>query len=274
MPDPEHVLVSIGRDNAIAVYKYTGLTNGGPEASRDRMGPDAPLRSRVCCRPTGTPSQVQPDPALGSGEIVVTNARGIGDRGPQAKICKGPETSPATECAKGYNTYDETGTLTTFKMPAERELAQYTKTVFTDNDWNNVPAINSGAGDTVPDVIPRKIGGHSPIKHVFVIVKENRTYDQVLGDLGRATATPNWRSSARRSLQTRTRWPSASATSTTSTTRGRCRPTATTGSCRPRPTTTSKRSSGRSTAPIPPKAATRSPTSATASSGTRPRRRG
>ena len=36
----------------------------------------------------------------------------------------------------------------------------------------------------MPGVIPRQIGGHSPIKHVFVIVKENRTYDQVLGDLG------------------------------------------------------------------------------------------
>jgi phospholipase C len=31
--------------------------------------------------------------------------------------------------------------------------------------------------------IPRKQGGQSPIKHVFYIIKENRTYDQVLGDL-------------------------------------------------------------------------------------------
>ena len=33
-------------------------------------------------------------------------------------------------------------------------------------------------------MIPPKIGGNSPIKHVFVLIKENRTYDQVLGDLG------------------------------------------------------------------------------------------
>jgi YVTN family beta-propeller protein len=185
MSDPEHVLVSIGRDNAIAVYKYTGLANGRPgRITRSHGNPTQPLTFEGLLPTDWYPVAVQPDPELGTGDIVVTNARGIGDRGPQAKICKGPETSPATECAKGYNTYDETGTLTTFKMPAERELAQYTKTVFTDNDWNNVPAVNSGAGDTVPNVIPRKIGGHSPIKHVFVIVKENRTYDQVLGDLG------------------------------------------------------------------------------------------
>ena len=57
--------------------------------------------------------------------------------------------------------------------------------VFTDNAWKQIPAINAGADDTVPSVIPPHIGGSSPIKHVFVIVKENRTYDQVLGDLGR-----------------------------------------------------------------------------------------
>ncbi len=183
MSDPEHVLVSIGRDNAIAVYKYKGLTKRGKELPK-------PLKYAGLLPTDWYPVQVQPDPALGSGEIVVTNDRGIGDRGPQATICKGAETSPAPECVKGYNTYDDTGTVTMFKMPAESELAQYTGTVFTDNDWSNVPAINKGAGDTVPGVIPTKIGGHSPIKHVFVIVKENRTYDQVLGDLGEGNGDP------------------------------------------------------------------------------------
>ena len=36
------------------------------------------------------------------------------------------------------------------------------------------------------------------IKHVIYIIKENRTYDQVLGDLGAVTAIPRWRSSAPR----------------------------------------------------------------------------
>jgi YVTN family beta-propeller protein len=185
MSDPEHVLVSIGRDNAIAVYKYRGLTRGRHRGfTRSHSNPAQPLEFEGLLPTDWYPVQVQPDPALGSGEIVVTNDRGIGDRGPQAKICKGTETSPAPECVKGYNTYDDTGTVTTFKMPAEGELARYTSAVFTDNDWSNVPAINGGAGDTVPGVIPRQIGGHSPIKHVFIVVKENRTYDQVLGDLG------------------------------------------------------------------------------------------
>jgi YVTN family beta-propeller protein len=208
MPDPNHVLVSIGRDNAIALYRFEGLTKGhghGGGWNRDvswdhgrghgHHHPEPPLNkdplSYEGLMPTDWyPVDVQPDPALGAGTIVVTNARGIGDRGPQSKTCKGPETSPATECATGFNTYDETGTVTKFTLPSHGELAHDTQTVFTDNNWNNVPAINSGAGDTVPNVIPTRLGGRSPIKHVFVIVKENRTYDQDLGDLGEGNGDP------------------------------------------------------------------------------------
>jgi YVTN family beta-propeller protein len=237
MPDPNHVLVSIGRDNAIAVYGFKGLTEKGhghgpwgynrnvdwrgghgwdhghghghdhdhgrghdhwhprpPHHHRHHhpQPPEVPVKEPLAYEgllPTDWyPVDVESDSALG--KIVVTNARGIGDRGPQEKICKGPETSPATECATGFNTYDETGTVTMFSMPSHGELQQDTKAVFTNNNWKNVPAINSGAGDTVPHVIPTRIGGHSPIKHVFVIVKENRTYDQVLGDLGEGNGDP------------------------------------------------------------------------------------
>ena len=34
--------------------------------------------------------------------------------------------------------------------------------------------------------IPRRVGDSSPIKHVFYVIRENRTYDQVLGDLPKA----------------------------------------------------------------------------------------
>src|SRR6185437_11224288 len=42
----------------------------------------------------------------------------------------------------------------------------------------------------VPSVIPSRLGGHSPIKHVVVIIKENRSYDQILGDLGEGNGDP------------------------------------------------------------------------------------
>jgi hypothetical protein len=120
----------------------------------------------------------------------VTNDKGIGARGPVSTISKEPGTSPAG-AATGHNTYDDTGSVTTFALPAEDQLEHYTRLVYTDNVWDKLPAINSGSGDSVPSVIPRQIGGHSPIKHVFVIVKENRTYDQVLGDLPTGNGDPS-----------------------------------------------------------------------------------
>ena len=178
MPDAGHVLISIGRDNAIADYRYQGLTGG---------------LQFVGLIPTDWyPVQVQPDSALGN-EIVVTNDKGIGARGPCLVECplgRGPYTSPAKNPVTGHNTYNDTGSVTTFPLPSDAQLPQYTSTVVNDNAWNQLPAVQSGAGDSVPSVIPRKIGEPSPIKHVFVIVKENRTYDQVLGDLGQGNGDP------------------------------------------------------------------------------------
>ena len=62
--------------------------------------------------------------------------------------------------------------------------------MFTDNAWKQIPVVNQGTSDTVPSVIPRHLGAGSPIKHVVVIVRENRTYDQVLGDLGTGNGDP------------------------------------------------------------------------------------
>jgi len=39
--------------------------------------------------------------------------------------------------------------------------------------------------------IPKKVGDPSPIKYVFYIIRENRTYDQILGDLERGNGDPN-----------------------------------------------------------------------------------
>jgi YVTN family beta-propeller protein len=185
------LLVSIGRDNAIAVYDYRGL--------------NTPV-TYVGLLPTDWyPVAVQPDSTLGANEIVVTNDKGIGARGPAATINKGPYSEVAT----GKNTYDDTGSVTTFALPSNAQIAKDTAIVFRDNDWNQIKPINDGAYDTVPSVIPAKLGDASPIKHIVVIVRENRTYDQILGDLGEgngdaadaqfgAQATPNYHALAKR----------------------------------------------------------------------------
>jgi YVTN family beta-propeller protein len=177
MSDPHHVLVSIGRDNAIAVYRYRGLYR--------------PMRLVGLLPTDWYPVQVQPDPALGSNAIVVTNDKGIGAQGPESTINKGPDTAPAAESVTGHNTYYDTGSVTTFTLPRDGQLWQDTQTVFSDDDWDQIKPINQGDYDTVPRVIPAHLGGYSPIKHIVVIVRENRTYDQVLGDLGEGNGDPS-----------------------------------------------------------------------------------
>ncbi len=171
MPDADHVLVSIGRDNAIAEYRFLGLGK--------------PMQLLGLIPTDWYPDAVEPDAALG-GKIVVTNDKGIGARGPESTITKGPGTQPAT----GHNTYDDTGSVTIFRLPGSAELRALTRIVDVDNAWNKIPEVNDGSLDTVPSVIPRHLGGSSPIKHIVVIVKENRTYDQVLGDLGEGNGDP------------------------------------------------------------------------------------
>jgi hypothetical protein len=61
-----------------------------------------------------------------------------------------------------------------------------TAQVFENNHWDLTENIKSAAGgtqDTNAVAIPAKIGDPSTIKHVFMIIRENRTYDQVLGDV-------------------------------------------------------------------------------------------
>ncbi len=74
-----------------------------------------------------------------------------------------------------------TGTLSTIPVPKKTEHDFYTAAVY-----NNKPRDNKDSAsysDWAANPIPTKVGDSSPIKYVFYIVKENRTYDQVLGDM-------------------------------------------------------------------------------------------
>jgi YVTN family beta-propeller protein len=175
MPDASHILVSIGRDNALAVYGY-----GGPRAPVKYLG----------LLPTDFyPANVAWDAPLG--EVVVTNDKGIGARGPASTLNEGPGTAPAGENVTGHNTYDDTGSVTSFTMPSMAALSAYTHQVFVDNDWDHLLASTRLTNcHAAPVAVPARLGCPSTIKHVFLIVRENRTYDQVLGDAGNGNSDP------------------------------------------------------------------------------------
>ncbi len=73
------------------------------------------------------------------------------------------------------------GTLSFIDRPDADKLKTYTKQVYANTPFNNTTE-KIAPGET-DNPIPRKPGDRSPIKYVFYIIKENRTYDQVLGDV-------------------------------------------------------------------------------------------
>lgn len=73
------------------------------------------------------------------------------------------------------------GTLSFIDQPSESKLHAYSEQVYSNTPYNKIK--ETVAQSEIGNPIPGKIGEKSPIKHVFYIIKENRTYDQVFGDM-------------------------------------------------------------------------------------------
>src|SRR5262245_16341529 len=83
-----------------------------------------------------------------------------------------------------------TGTLAFLRTPERDDLPEMTRTVLSVTPYSDAHRL---APESAPvgSPIPRRVGDASPIKHVFYVIRENRTYDQVLGDIRNANGDPN-----------------------------------------------------------------------------------
>jgi len=73
------------------------------------------------------------------------------------------------------------GTLSIIDAPTAFELAAYSTQVYKNTPYKKEKELQTEG--EVGNPIPMKVGDPSPIKYVFYVLKENRTYDQVLGDM-------------------------------------------------------------------------------------------
>jgi YVTN family beta-propeller protein len=73
------------------------------------------------------------------------------------------------------------GTLSIFPEPNDQDLARFSRMVYENCPYTKEKEQKSDGQPGNP--IPMQVGAPSPIQYVFYIVKENRTYDQVLGDI-------------------------------------------------------------------------------------------
>jgi len=120
--------------------------------------------------------------------LLVANDKGIGTT----------NTNLSQNCATyygvcGFNSHQDMGTVSIVPIPGSAMLAQDTQQVYLNNHWNlllNIKSASGGNPNTPPVAIPQLIGDPSLIKHVFVIIRENRTYDQILGDVSAGNGDP------------------------------------------------------------------------------------
>lgn len=73
------------------------------------------------------------------------------------------------------------GEMSFVDEPTDAQLSAYTKTVYANTPYKKEKELHASGEPGNP--IPMKVGDPSPVKYVFYVVKENRTYDQVLSDV-------------------------------------------------------------------------------------------
>ncbi len=81
------------------------------------------------------------------------------------------------------------GTLGIIDLPGPKEMAGYRKQAYACSPLRADAGVVGGWSPGSP--IPQKVGDKSPIKYVIYVIKENRTYDQMLGDVKEGNGDPN-----------------------------------------------------------------------------------
>jgi len=152
-PDGTTLYVANAGDNDVAVFR---LAHGGSADAPSGLIPTGWYPSAVAIDPSGQ-------------ELFVVNMKGLG---------VGP-TQPGQYVGLLMH-----GTLSSIPVPTAKELEKFTALV-ADNDRFAPPQPVPG------NVVPVKAGDNSPIKHVIFVLKENRTYDQILGDLEKGNGDPS-----------------------------------------------------------------------------------
>ena len=167
--------VANGLDNAVAVI------NLGAHASANGKGKTA-IAGFI-------PTEAYPGGLLLDGNtLFVTNLEGEGSRISTKEFKTGEVPADVT----AYNSHHEKATLSTIPLPGKQQLKQYTERVkklnltFREEIAQLIPRKN-----IAPKPIPDRIGEPSVFKHVLYIIKENRTYDQVLGDMPKGRGMPS-----------------------------------------------------------------------------------
>ncbi|MGH8919102.1 MAG: bifunctional YncE family protein/alkaline phosphatase family protein, partial [Actinomycetes bacterium] len=125
-----------------------------------------------------------------AGALLVTNGKGLG-AGPNNGPGHPDPYQSGSPAPSQYSGSMMVGTLSSVPLPLEgAQLARWTAQVAQNDGFGNRGNVHA-SGVTAAGVVPRNAGERGPIQHVIYVVKENRTYDQVFGSLGKGNGDPS-----------------------------------------------------------------------------------
>ncbi len=98
---------------------------------------------------------------------------------------KGPGPGqPAKSGQTKFNTRQYAGSLSLVPVPSAKELAAFTQTALANLRYPLLAQVKLPARTNQPArPVPERVGEPSVFQHVVYVIKENRCYDQVLGDV-------------------------------------------------------------------------------------------
>ena len=168
--------VANGMDNAVAVVK-PATYNG------DKIADSAVVKGFI-------PTEAYPSGiVIHRKRLYVTNLEAKGARVlAYAVELKTPDGNLPT----AYSIHRELASVSIIPVPDDKQLAKYTDQVKELNLFTRIAFTNAPPRpDAQPKPLPERIGEPSIFKHVIYIIKENKTYDQVLGDVPQGRGEKN-----------------------------------------------------------------------------------
>lgn len=126
---------------------------------------------------------------LPGSRIAVGNSKGLGgysnERGPHS-----PLAADNNNTGRGSVKSLQKGSINFVALKnLKADLPGWTKQVISNVPYADSQLQTARAAKS-PSIVPSAVGAGSPIKHIIYVIKENRTYDQVFGDLPQGNGDP------------------------------------------------------------------------------------
>jgi YVTN family beta-propeller protein len=162
--DGRVLYVTNGMDNALAVIEL------GKKSAANATENDSETEGFI-------PTEAYP------GAVAVTRDNHLFVANIEGESAKIPSQA-AGSLKVSYNSHKQTTSVSVIPVPNDKQLKEYTRKVEQSNQLFRLALLEKMPRKSAkPVCVPERIGEPSVFKHVLYIIKENRTYDQILGDM-------------------------------------------------------------------------------------------